>query len=34
VEQLRSEMQHQFDDLKETHRDFQTGILKALPPAA
>ena len=29
VEQLRSEMNHQFDDLKETVRDIQTEILKA-----
>lgn len=29
VEQLRSEMQHQYDDLKETMRDVQTEILKA-----
>jgi hypothetical protein len=29
VEQLRSEMQHQFDELKETMRDSQTEILKA-----
>jgi hypothetical protein len=28
-EQLRSEMNHQFDDLKETVRDIQTEILKA-----
>ncbi|MCX6626225.1 MAG: hypothetical protein NTW28_01160 [Candidatus Solibacter sp.] len=27
--QLRSEMQHHFDDLKETMRDGQTEILKA-----
>jgi len=29
VEQLRSEMQHQFDELRETVRDSQTEILKA-----
>jgi chromosome segregation ATPase len=29
VEQLRSEMQHQFDELKETLRDSQTEVLKA-----
>jgi predicted phage gp36 major capsid-like protein len=29
VEQLRNEMQHQFDELKETMRDSQTEILKA-----
>ena len=29
VEQLRSEINHQFDDLKETVRDIQTEILKA-----
>ena len=27
--QLRMEMQHQYDDLKETMRDVQTEILKA-----
>jgi uncharacterized protein YicC (UPF0701 family) len=29
VEQLRSEMNHQYDDLKETLRDVQTEILRA-----
>jgi DNA polymerase II small subunit/DNA polymerase delta subunit B len=29
VEQLRSEMQHQYDDLKETIRDSETKLLKA-----
>ena len=29
VAQLRSEMQHQFDELKETMRDVRTEILKA-----
>jgi hypothetical protein len=29
VAQLRSEMQHQFDELRETMRDVQTEILKA-----
>jgi hypothetical protein len=29
IEQLRSEMQHQYDDLKETMRDVQTEILRA-----
>jgi hypothetical protein len=29
-EMLRSEMQHMYDDLKETMRDVQTEILKAL----
>jgi hypothetical protein len=28
-EQLRSEFQHGFDDLKETLRDVQTELLKA-----
>ena len=29
VEQLRTEMNHQYDDLKETLRDVQTEILRA-----
>ena len=29
VEQLRGEMQHQFDELKETIRDSQAETLKA-----
>ena len=29
IEQLRSEFQHGFDDLKETMRDMQTEMLKA-----
>jgi hypothetical protein len=29
VEQLRSEMNHQYDDLKETLRDSETKLLKA-----
>jgi hypothetical protein len=29
VEQLRSEMQHQYDDLKETIRDSETKLLQA-----
>ena len=29
VVQLRTEMQHQYDDLKETLRDVQTELLKA-----
>ena len=29
IEQLRSEMQHQFDELKETLRDSQTEVLQA-----
>jgi hypothetical protein len=29
VEQLRSEMQHQYDDLKETLRDSETRLLQA-----
>jgi hypothetical protein len=29
LQQLRGEMNHQFDDLKETVRDIQTEILKA-----
>jgi uncharacterized protein YicC (UPF0701 family) len=30
IAMLRSEMQHMYDDLKETVRDVQTEILKAL----
>jgi hypothetical protein len=29
AEQLRSEMQHQYDDLKETIRDSETKLLQA-----
>jgi hypothetical protein len=29
IQMLRSEMQHKYDDLKETMRDVQTEILKA-----
>jgi hypothetical protein len=29
VQQLRSEMQHQYDDLKETLRDSETKLLQA-----
>ena len=29
VDQLRSEMQHQYDDLKETLRDSETKLLQA-----
>ena len=29
IEQLRSEFQHGFDDLKETMRDGQTELLRA-----
>jgi len=30
LDQLRSEFQHSFDDLKETMRDGQTELLKAI----